>query len=109
MQRATKPLCSATPGLGALAVVSLLFSLSLPLRAQDLEPRSLSNAPVGMNNIPAQLEDVILRCLAKSPSERPQSALELSEELAAVGIEKDWIPERAAEWWEANLPVGSGQ
>ena len=46
---ADRPLCSATTGRRAVAVVSLLFSLSLPVTAQDLEPRSLSNAPVGMN------------------------------------------------------------
>ncbi len=55
--------------------------------------------------IPPRLEDIILRCLAKTPEGRPQSALALSEELAAVSIEKEWTPQRAIEWWEANVPV----
>ncbi len=59
----------------------------------------------GDRKIPAQLEQVILRCLAKDPGERPQSALELSEELHAIGIEKDWTAERAGKWWKKNLPA----
>lgn len=55
--------------------------------------------------IPPKLEQIILRCLAKTPSERQQSALELSEELGAIGIEKDSTPKRAVEWWETNVPV----
>jgi serine/threonine-protein kinase len=37
------------------------------------------------NPIPPALERLVLACLAKRPAERPQSASELSEALAAVG------------------------
>lgn len=54
--------------------------------------------------IPGSLERVILSCLAKSPADRPQSAIELARLLSAcqdVGI---WSQQDAEAWWRVHLP-----
>jgi serine/threonine-protein kinase len=50
------------------------------------------------NAIPAQLEAIILRCLAKTPEERFASAAELAAALRALPA-ADWSDARAREWW----------
>jgi serine/threonine protein kinase len=47
--------------------------------------------------IPAQLESILLRCLAKTPEGRPATAAALQRELLAIAA--DWTQERAAGWW----------
>jgi serine/threonine-protein kinase len=54
--------------------------------------------------VPRALEEVVLACLAKSSSDRPASARELAERLAAIPFEKPWTRQRAAELWRAELP-----
>jgi serine/threonine-protein kinase len=49
------------------------------------------------NAIPAELEAIILRCLAKTPAERFASAGELATALRALA--GDWSDARAREWW----------
>jgi serine/threonine-protein kinase len=50
--------------------------------------------------IPPELDDLILRCLAKAPSSPPDSARVLARELAQVPGAGDWTEERAAAWWK---------
>jgi serine/threonine protein kinase len=54
--------------------------------------------------IPAELEDLILACLAKDPADRPQSVEELSRRLAAVPLARRWTQARAERWWQAHMP-----
>jgi hypothetical protein len=49
--------------------------------------------------VPAQLEQLVLACLAKGASDRPQSAAELGERLAACGVPA-WSRTHALVWWE---------
>jgi eukaryotic-like serine/threonine-protein kinase len=56
--------------------------------------------------IPPELETLILRCLAKRPDDRPQSALELSRSLASIDGVPEWTQESAERWWQTYLPVG---
>ena len=55
--------------------------------------------------IPPALDDVILRCLAKDRSQRPQSAGELSRRLSAVAGAERWNAARARTWWDEHLPA----
>jgi serine/threonine-protein kinase len=50
-------------------------------------------------DIPADLEAVVLRCLAKDPADRFPDADDLGRALAACGCAGDWDPERARRWW----------
>jgi serine/threonine-protein kinase len=52
------------------------------------------------SDLPADLEDVILRCLAKDPDGRFQSAEELELALSACASAREWDARKAAGWWE---------
>jgi serine/threonine-protein kinase len=54
--------------------------------------------------IPPELDAVILSCLAKNPADRPGSAAELSQRLAAIALARPWNDDRAREWWNAHQP-----
>jgi serine/threonine-protein kinase len=58
--------------------------------------------------IPAELEALVMRLLAKDPAERPADAHAVEALLLAVPLERAWTRERRREWWEAHLPAGSG-
>jgi hypothetical protein len=52
--------------------------------------------------VPERLERIVMQCLAKRPEERPQTTLELSNMLKELGIESDWTPDRAIQWWNEH-------
>jgi eukaryotic-like serine/threonine-protein kinase len=54
--------------------------------------------------VPRELEDVIMRCLAKEPAHRPQTAGELSRALAGFENDTSWRQEDAERWWRTHLP-----
>jgi serine/threonine-protein kinase len=54
--------------------------------------------------VPADLEEIILACLAKEPAARPQSVSELEMQLAACAGSSEWNGELASEWWHLHLP-----
>jgi serine/threonine protein kinase len=60
--------------------------------------------------VPAELEALIIACLAKDANDRPATARELGTKLAAIEIpgEHAWTAARARAWWSdyrAPLPV----
>lgn len=62
-------------------------------------------------DLPVDLEQVVLRCLAKDPAGRHQDAASLERALAACGSAGLWTEDRAADWWRsaeaATQPVAS--
>jgi serine/threonine-protein kinase len=67
--------------------------------ARPVPPSSRTGHPV-----PGALDDLVLACLAKEPSERPQSARELLQRLSAIEGMSAWSEDRAREWWETHSP-----
>ena len=55
--------------------------------------------------IPKELDALVLACLAKNPSDRPQTARELARRLEAVPVSCEWTADVARTWWERHQPV----
>ncbi len=72
--------------------------LTQHVRDDPPPPSSLSETPV-----PAELDQVVLECLAKDPLERPASALDLLGRLNALPVEP-WDAEMGRDWWQLHLP-----
>ena len=54
--------------------------------------------------VPRDLEELVLRCLAKTPGERPASVGELAEALAACADASSWSSAVACSWWRETMP-----
>lgn len=59
-------------------------------------PRASAHAP---SPIPDALDELVWRCVAKDPNERPDSALAFLDELAQIPDETPWTPADALAWW----------
>ena len=53
-------------------------------------------------DIPQDLERVVLKCLAKKPSERFQNITEVSLALSECEAAHHWSREKAAQWWQEH-------
>jgi serine/threonine-protein kinase len=58
-------------------------------------------------DVPADLERVVLRCLAKRPDDRYPSSKALGEALGDCASAGEWGPNRAVAWWEVYLGPGT--
>ena len=54
-------------------------------------------------DLPDDLQDLILRCLAKDPADRP-AARQLSEELLRCADAESWSREDSESWWLTHRP-----
>jgi serine/threonine-protein kinase len=64
-------------------------------------PTQRTELPIG-----ADLEQVVMRCLGKKPGDRPASAREVADALAACQL-PPWTDDDATAWWERHLPPTS--
>jgi hypothetical protein len=53
-------------------------------------------------SIPPELDAAIVACLAKEPTARPTSAVDLARGLAAAMPPDAWTPQAARDWWELH-------
>jgi serine/threonine-protein kinase len=53
--------------------------------------------------IPADVEAIVLRCLAKPPADRFQEVASLGLALAECSVAGQWNRDLAADWWQAEL------
>jgi serine/threonine-protein kinase len=75
--------------------------------AVEVCARHLHSTPVAPSErlgrvVPADLEAIVLRCLAKSAGDRYPSAAELERALASCGAADQWSAERARAWWQLH-------
>jgi len=69
---------------------------------QHLASKPVSPSERLGTQVPAELEALIMRCLAKDPADRPQSASELHDQLRACDGLEPWQPELARRWWSKH-------
>ncbi|MFK8002876.1 MAG: serine/threonine-protein kinase [Polyangiales bacterium] len=55
--------------------------------------------------VPKGLAALVLRCLAKDPSERPQSAAKLAVAIQECASGPKWTKQQAEEWWAEHGPA----
>jgi tRNA A-37 threonylcarbamoyl transferase component Bud32 len=78
------------------------FEGTNPIRVMIAHARDEVIPPSQLTTIPQDLEAIILRCLAKRPSDRFAAVEDLDRALAKCGCAGQWTEERAAEWWHVN-------
>lgn len=57
--------------------------------------------------LPQELENVVMQCLAKEPGKRPQTVKELMQQLRDCPLSSRWNPKDALRWWDtkASFPT----
>ena len=75
---------------------NLVELLAAHARSEVVAPSTLNT------NVPKDLDEVVLRCLAKTSKERFADAAALEQALAGCACACQWTAERAAEWWESR-------
>jgi hypothetical protein len=93
--------------LGAVAYYLLTghapFQRDNALSVMIAHARDAATPPSALRpDIPADLERIVLTCLAKDPAERYQDAAGLDQALGACAAAGLWTRERAEEWWRAT-------
>jgi len=88
-----------------LLVGELVFQAKTPLGIlkQHLKEPPPPLADRMPHPIPPELDQLVMACLAKDPTERP-SALELWTTLVDTGLPGAWSAEDAFSWWREHLP-----
>jgi serine/threonine-protein kinase len=70
--------------------------------------RHVNTAPVPPSrysafDISPALDELVLACLRKKPSQRPATARELCDRLGRCEVESPWTREDARQWWETRM------
>jgi serine/threonine-protein kinase len=93
--------------LGAVAYFMLTgkppFTGEGPMEVMIAHVRDAVSPPSQLRSeIPADLESVVLRCLAKRPEDRFQDTQSLGDALDACADAANWSARHAALWWQAH-------
>jgi serine/threonine-protein kinase len=73
------------------------------LQAQPVPPSQRTELP-----IPRALDDLVLACLQKDPSLRPQNASALFKMACDCQVSGGWDSDRAHDWWKIHVPEVTG-
>ncbi len=77
---------------------------SLQMIAKHMRNEPVPPSLRGGVDIPEGLEQLVLKCLAKNPDDRPRTADDLSQSLASTRL-GEWTQAEAAAWWKVRQPV----
>jgi serine/threonine-protein kinase len=88
---------------------SLVFKGSTPMETIVLHVTAVPEPLLRRagQHVPEALERLVMRCLAKDPADRPQSAEELAADLDSLSLADAWTPLRAREWWDEHRPAST--
>lgn len=78
---------------------STLKVLLAHMHEQPVAPSTVRRVPPAFS---PELDQVILKCLAKAPGDRYQSAREMLEALENLPESKEWTSHTAEHWWNRN-------
>lgn len=80
------------------------FEGKSPWRVMLAHARNPVNPPSELRlDLPSDLEDVLLKCLAKRPEDRYQNVCELAESLDRCAAGRIWTFQNAETWWATNV------
>jgi eukaryotic-like serine/threonine-protein kinase len=93
--------------LGAVAYFILTgkppFKGDSPMEVMIAHVRDLVTPPSQIQcDVPADLERIVLRCLAKAPEDRYPDTLSLADDLDRCADAANWSRRHAALWWQAH-------
>jgi hypothetical protein len=86
-------LLTGTPVFSGVSVMEICMK---HVKSTPEPPSARCSKPVSLD-----LEALLLRCLAKAPSDRPSDAAEILRQLEACAVEGTWTALDAAAWWAA--------
>jgi serine/threonine-protein kinase len=78
-------------------------AMALAIAHASQTPPNLSE--VSETELPDGMDDIVNSCLAKSPDDRPQSAIELAKRLRDLQTSSPWQGEQAEKWWDEHRPL----
>jgi serine/threonine-protein kinase len=70
--------------------------------------RAVAPPSAHRENIPQDLEQVVLRCMAREPEERFSDARSLERALASCQCGDQWDEDRASQWWSTRAAASDG-
>jgi serine/threonine-protein kinase len=87
----------------------LVFEAETPVKMMLQHIQNAPEPPSRFSEleIPRELDEILLACLAKSPADRPADTAELSRRLAQIPACDPWTKDRAEAWWDTNLPAAA--
>lgn len=90
---------------------ALVFEAKTPL---EVITQHVSEPPMPPSartelSIPEALEALVMECLSKDPSDRPDDALALRRRLEALQLPRRWRPADAHAWWDTHVPESLGE
>jgi len=70
------------------------------VKTMPKKPSTISETP-----IPKELDDIVMKCLAKDRDDRFTCASALVTELENIPFEMPWSQNKAKEWWKLHMPL----
>jgi serine/threonine-protein kinase len=79
----------------------LVFKAKTPMAmmAEHATAKPVQPSKVSEMEIPTELDELILSCLAKDPADRPPSIRQIKENLESIPVSQPWDEERSRNWW----------